>query len=81
MIGAIIFAACTWAVFSRRVRDDLIGRHCLAFAAIASAGYAYSGHPKALIIASSLLAIFAVWEWAKQPAQKRHQAVSQQWKR
>jgi len=81
MIGAIIFAACTWAVFSRHVRDDLIGRHCLTFAAISAAGYAYSGRPHALVIATSLLALFAVWEWAKQSPQERNQTVSQQWKR
>jgi hypothetical protein len=62
MDGVLLFSLCTWAVFSRHVNDDIIGRHCLAFASIASAGYAYSGQPRALAAACTLIIIFSLYE-------------------
>ena len=62
MIGLFLFAVCSWAVFSAKVKDDLIGRHLLVFAAISSLGYFASGLERALFTAWILLLLLAMWE-------------------
>jgi hypothetical protein len=60
LVGLVIFLVCLWAVFSHRVHDGFIGRHLLVFAAIAGAGFAYSGEVRAFLTAYTLILIFSI---------------------
>jgi len=58
--GTLIFFGCAFLVFDNRIKDGLIGRHLLTFAAISAAGYAYSGEDRALLTCYLLLLIFGL---------------------
>ena len=60
VVGLVIFFICTWAVFSPRVHDGFFGRHLLTFAAIAAAGFAYSGETQAFLTAYALILAFMI---------------------
>lgn len=62
MFGLFIFVMCTWAVFSRHIKDDIVGRHFLVFSAISGLGYFVSGLERALFTAWVLLLLLAMWE-------------------
>lgn len=59
--GTVIFFGCAYLVFSKRINDGFIGRHMLTFAAIAGAGFAYSGELRALLAAYVLMIGFVLW--------------------
>lgn len=66
MEGVILFALCTWAVFSRHVDDGFVGRHLLTFAAIFSAGYVYSGDTTSFLIGYVLTILFMLYAVLRQ---------------
>lgn len=66
MEGLVLFGLCTWAILSRRVNDGLVGRHLLTFAAIFSAGYAYSGNTASFYVAYVLAIMFLLYAALRQ---------------
>ncbi len=72
VVGMVIFLGSLWAVFDPRVKDGLIGRHLLVFAAIAGMGFAYSGEVRAFMTSYVLLMVFSVLVMLREFQEVRH---------